>query len=454
MHHAKKKILGFLAGAKLTGFLVMGASAITAGTFSLAQFGPENEEAWDILRVDPAHFELEEGALSLIPEDVPYYAMLWLAAQRTEGPTFVTEEDLEPFSAQVEILLTTGFNVQAEDKSYDFPAQMKDLTLTKNEGATQLSFTDEFVDYVVSTIEEAVKIEPNHVRLLEVEDETKVSKVTVEGFIANGLELDSESTRANILNGVENGDTRASAVTRIVESQIINETGLDLGPLDYLGEGRTSFWGSSPEREFNIRKAVNERFNGILIPPGGEFSYVEFLGPIEYGGWKQAYTIFQGTKLEKAPAGGVCQVSTTMYRAVLDAALSITEQRSHSLYVIYYQHFGDGLDATVFPGEQDFKFVNDTDNYILMVAQEEGYMEAVIRFYGEDDGRETELWGPYTASNQTDEVITGVGHSLGIGQMAWKYVITWGDGTVETRWLLSDYMSPAQQYRTEVEEPL
>jgi len=107
------------------------------------------------------------------------------------------------------------------------------------------------------------------------------------------------------------------------------------------------------------------------------------------------------------------------------------------------------LDATIFPGEQDFKFVNNTPNYILMVAQEEGYKEAVVRFYGEDDGRSTELYGPYTASNQTDEVKAGVGAPLGIGQIAWKYIITHSNGTVEIKWLLSDYMSPAQQHRGE-----
>ena len=245
------------------------------------------------------------------------------------------------------------------------------------------------------------------------------------------------------------GETSTKGVMRDVEGKIINKTGKDLGPLDFLAEGKSSFWGSSPEREFNIKKAVNERFNGILIPPGAEFSYVEHLGEIEYAGWKQAMAIFKGTQLEPTPAGGVCQVSTTVYRAALNAGLEITEHRTHSLYVIYYQHFGDGLDATIFPGEQDFKFVNNTPNYMLMVAQEEGFKEAVIRFYGEDDGRSTELYGPYTASTQTEEVKVGMGAPLGIGQIAWKYVITNTDGTVETKWLLSDYMSPAQQHRGE-----
>ena len=94
--------------------------------------------------------------------------------------------------------------------------------------------------------------------------------------------------------------------------------------------------------------------------------------------------------------------------------------------------------------QQDLKFINDTPNYLLMIAEEEANMEAVIRFYGEDDGRSVELFGPYTHSNQTDEVVAAVG-SLGSGMIAWKYRITRPDGTVEEKWLKSTYFSPVRQ---------
>jgi hypothetical protein len=337
-----------------------------------------------------------------------------------------------------ETLLSTGLEITVEGTSYHFPAQEKDYTSSG-------LLTGSFLNYVTSTLHPLVDVDPQDLHILTA-DPTQVSKVTQEGLIADGQVLLDFSTRLQILKSLLNGSPTAEALVKTLPGKIINESGVDLGPLELLGEGKSTFWGSSPEREFNIRKALNEKMNGTLIPPGATFSYVDTLGPIEYGGWKRALIIYNGEVVEPAPAGGVCQVSTTVYRAALDAALEITEQRNHSLYVIYYNDFGDGLDATVFPGEQDLKFVNNTPNYLLMVAQEEGYYEATIRFYGESDGRSTTLIGPYTASNETEESIANVG-DLGIGDIAWKYFIHHGDGTEETRWLHSTYFSKAQQHK-------
>ncbi|QQR55472.1 VanW family protein [Candidatus Peregrinibacteria bacterium] len=377
-----------------------------------------------------------------------------------EAPTpepqvfIMTEEDLESRKDQKEHLLKEGVVLTLDGEDWNIPAQEKDLIFSKTEAGVHLQLDEPFMKYVLQTAQTEINRKAGNLTLLQisegqVQSENKPYKVDIEGQVLEGRKVHPILLRVALMKMLQEGQTAQEVPVTRTAGKILNQTSLDLGPLEEIGVGKSSYWGSSPEREFNIEKALTERFNGIVIPPGAEFSYVEFLGPIEGSGWKQAYTIFQGTKLEKAPAGGVCQVSTTVYRAALDAGLEITEHRNHSLYVIYYQHFGDGLDATVFPGEQDFKFVNNTSNHMLMVAQEEGYKEAVLRFYGENDGRSTELYGPYTASTQTEEVITGVGASLGIGQIAWKYILTHPDGTIENQWLLSDYMSPAQQHRGE-----
>lgn len=334
-------------------------------------------------------------------------------------------------------LLQTGLLIVANGQTYTFPVQEKDLSSS--------GLTPAFLNYVLSTLHSLIDVAPQNIHLLSA-DFTTVSKVTQEGTIKGGQKVVDFLTRPQIVWAVFQNTNTANAFVEKQDGQILNETGQELGPLELLGEGKSTFWGSSPEREFNIRKALNEKMNGILIPPGAEFSYVDALGPIEYGGWKRALVIVNGTEVEPAPAGGVCQVSTTMYRAALDAALDITEQRNHSLYVIYYNDYGDGLDATVFPGEQDLKFVNNTPNYLLMIAQEEGYYESTVRFYGQSDGRSTTLIGPYTASNQTDESTANVG-KLGIGEIVWKYLIRSSDGTEETRWLRSTYFSKANQHK-------
>ena len=130
-------------------------------------------------------------------------------------------------------------------------------------------------------------------------------------------------------------------------------------------------------------------------------------------------------------------MSTTVYRAALNAGLDIQEQRNHSWYVSFYKAYGDGLDSTIFPGSQDLVFVNNTNNYILMEAYDNGY-DAVVSFYGESDGRIVSLDGPFTTSNQTDELLSALG-ALSSKQIAWKQVISWPDGRSETNWLLSSY---------------
>jgi vancomycin resistance protein YoaR len=68
--------------------------------------------------------------------------------------------------------------------------------------------------------------------------------------------------------------------------------------------------------------------------------------------------------------GGVCQVSTTLFRSVLDAGLKVTRRLPHSYRVSYYElDTKPGVDATVYAGETDFRFINDTDHHILIHAE-------------------------------------------------------------------------------------
>ncbi|MBD3156604.1 vancomycin resistance protein, partial [Candidatus Peregrinibacteria bacterium] len=93
--------------------------------------------------------------------------------------------------------------------------------------------------------------------------------------------------------------------------------------------------------------------------------------------------------------GGLCQVSSTIYRAALMSGLPIVERSPHSYAVSYYaQIYGYGLDATIYIGVHDVKFINDTPGHILIQAYAEG-SQAFFKFYGTDDGRSVALEGPY-----------------------------------------------------------
>lgn len=160
----------------------------------------------------------------------------------------------------------------------------------------------------------------------------------------------------------------------------------DLGIKELIGQGISHFTGSIANRIYNI-KLASSRINGILIPPGETFSFVSTVGDISASsGYKQAYVIKSGrTVLDDG--GGVCQVSTTVFRAALNSGLPITGRVAHAYRVGYYeQGFPPGLDATIFSPSVDFKLKNDTSNHVLIQSYVQG-STLFVDLYGSKDGR-------------------------------------------------------------------
>ena len=169
----------------------------------------------------------------------------------------------------------------------------------------------------------------------------------------------------------------------------------NLGIKEKIGHGESTFRGSASTRIHNIKLASSE-FDGFLIAPGETFSFNKILGDVsKVTGYQQAYIIKDGQTV-LGDGGGVCQVSTTMFRAALDAGLPIIERRSHSYRVSYYeQNSPPGLDATVFDPTTDMKFKNDTENYILIQAIfNSANSKLTFDFYGTSDGRVTTITKP------------------------------------------------------------
>lgn len=174
----------------------------------------------------------------------------------------------------------------------------------------------------------------------------------------------------------------------------------DLGIKELIGEGHSLFYHSIPGRIFNVNLAAT-RMNGILIPPGEIFSFDKALGDVSaFTGYKQAYVIQNG-KTVLGDGGGVCQVSTTFFRAVLNGGLPITERHAHAYRVGYYeQDSAPGIDATIFVPTVDLKFKNDTNHYILIQSKVDLNNYALSFYlYGTSDGREVSISRP-VVSNQ------------------------------------------------------
>lgn len=173
----------------------------------------------------------------------------------------------------------------------------------------------------------------------------------------------------------------------------------NLGIKELLGTGTSTFKHSSAIRNINVERGATI-VNRLLVAPGDTFSFVKALGDVSIeNGFKMAYVIRAG-KTELDVGGGICQVSTTFFRALLNAGLDITNRQNHAYRVQYYEEdMPPGYDATVFIPNPDLKFVNDTGHHLLIQSKYDGKEKRLTYdIYGTSDGRKVDIsnyrqWG-------------------------------------------------------------
>ncbi len=172
-----------------------------------------------------------------------------------------------------------------------------------------------------------------------------------------------------------------------------------MGITERIGIGTSLFHGSIPNRIYNIQLAVS-RLNGILIKPGEVFSFDNAVGDVSsLTGYKQAYVIQNGRTV-LGDGGGICQVSTTFFRAILNAGMPILERHPHAYRVHYYEEdSGPGIDAAIYTPTVDLKFRNDSGHYILVQAYADTANEQLtFELYGTSDGRVSHVSTPVILS--------------------------------------------------------
>ncbi|MEK7530178.1 MAG: VanW family protein, partial [Patescibacteria group bacterium] len=164
----------------------------------------------------------------------------------------------------------------------------------------------------------------------------------------------------------------------------------DLGITEVLGVGTSNFKGSPANRVKNIRHGVN-KLNGILIAPDEEFSLLAALRPFTIEDGYLPELVIKGDEIKPEVAGGLCQIGSTTFRAVMNSGLPVTERRNHSLVVSYYNdpsNGNPGTDATIYDPAPDFRFVNDTGKYILFTtSMNDSTGDLRFTFWGTNDGR-------------------------------------------------------------------
>lgn len=218
----------------------------------------------------------------------------------------------------------------------------------------------------------------------------------VKEFMASkdGVTLSEDTFREMVLGNLttleitEVGQIVVDLPVEKIPSKIKTEEVNNLGINELIGRGSSRFAHSIPNRVHNVGLA-SSKFKGVLIKPSEVFSFNEVLGDVSaYTGYKQAFVIKDG-KTVLGDGGGVCQVSTTFFRAALDAGLPIIERRAHSYRVGYYeQDSPPGIDATVFYPSTDLKVKNDTPGHLLIQPIFDAKNQTLVfEIYGTNDGR-------------------------------------------------------------------
>lgn len=248
----------------------------------------------------------------------------------------------------------------------------------------------------------------------EFEYDKDTLKVTKFKPPVTGLALDLEKTRQQLADIVYTIDEQAKAIpsaaptaTESATPQTVFEEALavtttqpqkslastnDLGIKELIGFGESEYAHSIPSRIHNVAHAT-ERLTPYIIKPGEEFSFNKALGEVSrVTGYQPAYVI-SGGQTVLGDGGGVCQVSTTLFRSVLNAGLPVTKRKAHSYRVSYYElDSKPGVDATVYAGDVDLRFLNDTGHHILIFGETDSdrlYMK--MELYGTSDGRTAEI---------------------------------------------------------------
>jgi vancomycin resistance protein YoaR len=341
--------------------------------------------AQDLLRILPASVinQIDVVTLSTSPE--------------------VGDDETLALKPQAEKLLGSQIVFSLGEKKFTVAQKvfMSWVDVERIAGVPALTFqADKLTEYLQKEIAPQVEIAAKDARFV-----MENGKVSIFSQAEDGKKLDIEETIKAIRLGLEKGNYQTELVLESLPSQIKTTNEIEkLGIKTLIGTGESNFRGSPRNRILNI-KVGSERFNGVLIPPGATFGFNENLGPVNKQTGYAPELVIKEHVTTPEYGGGICQISTTAFRAAIYSGLKIVERHNHAYPVAYYGT--PGLDATVYPNQRtwrdgtDLKFINDTPGYILIQTKIED-TKLFFEFWGTSDGREVKLVGPVTYDRKSN----------------------------------------------------
>ncbi len=333
--------------------------------------------------VDQTLQQLSDGLLTLSPQTV--------AIQTRELPPRLADAEAAAAQRQIEALLQGPYTLTLDKKEYSWAVE--DIALMIDTARVPKDSASDRIAVELNRF-------PIARRIRQIADETGRGSVNprVDWNGGNlrilkpgkpGLRVDEAAALPAVVAGMSRPERTLALPVAEVAPQVTEANLATLGINELVSVGRSDFTGSAPYRVTNIGVGM-DILNGILLAPGEEFSFNQNIGSIDArNGFVEGYAIISNrTQLEFG--GGICQDSTTMFRAAFWAGLPITERWGHSFYINWYDKYalgplgsGPGMDATIFTGGPDLKFLNDTGHWLLIQSGSNPRTGlAEVAFYG------------------------------------------------------------------------
>lgn len=291
-----------------------------------------------------------------------------------------------------------------------------------------------------------VDVAPRDARL---EFDPGTGAVTVIQTSHPGRKLDVDATVDGIQSALDAGSMQAPLALTEVAPSVDSNRVAEMGIRELVASSSTYFGGSSASRVRNIKVAA-EKFEGVVVPPDGVFSFNDVVRDVSSANGFEDGLVIWGDRTAVGVGGGVCQVSTTVFRTAYEGGFPIVSRTNHGYVVDWY---GDpGMDATIFTPYVDFRFRNDTGAYLLLdpvVDSANGVM--TFNFYGTAPNRTVTVSKPEIKDVKAPEPAQYVvDESLAAGE---KKQVDWEkdgmnvtvtrtiieDGTTRTDTLTSNY---------------
>ena len=364
---------------------------------------PIEVESWSEAEYLAAKLALEEEVIfpGIFIGDVDMSGLSAVEASKA------LSQEAERLRAEININVRANnesFTLTADDLAYDFDT-FTALEKAWSIGRTQEHFDDELDLVLRHQVISAIKEEPVRIELEGIFDEAVLeyslqqkladvlpvfTEARATGFDTSslrfiveegtvGLEADVSEAIKDINRLLQQEDYQGEVVLRLVEkhpemtaAMIHNNTG-------FVAEASTPIYGSwQQDRNYNLIVAA-EKMTGDIVQPGETYSYLVSLGPITtQAGFMSGSAIVGGTYIDVV-GGGLCQPSTTLFQAVVKSDLEIVERHNHGMRSSYYEY---GQDAMIYGGSADFKFRNNSEYPVAIVAEARGnYL--VYKIYGQ-----------------------------------------------------------------------